>query len=179
MESQRHYLARLGLANSPKDAPELLAAKAAYRKWYKREKNKEYRKNRMYLKLMLLPYEKRKLQQAAKNHKQPLSTFIKSVSLAYLEKVYILPDETQLHKLEIAYRKVGNNINQIAKKCNSQTSTRYFDVVRLQNQVTTLEKETTKLLKKPMTLEKLIEKMLEQPQLLEKVKQHLQRKGYL
>jgi len=179
METQRHYLMRLGLAEAPHDSEKVIAAKKAYRAWYKREKNKEYRESRSYVKLMLLPAEKRKLKKAAGHHGKHLATFIKMIALAYLDKVYILPDEDQLRKLEIAYRRVGNNINQIAKKCNSQTSTRYLDVVRLQNQLSALEKETTKYLRKPMTLDRLVESLLKEPQLLDQVKRTLERKGYL
>lgn len=178
MESQRDFLLRLGLLHSS-DTTKVEAAKAEYRKQYKREKNKEYQKSRMYVRIMLLPKEKQKLSVAAKNHGKKLAVFVKEVVLAHLEKVYVLPDETDLRNLLISHRRIGNNVNQIARNTNESRKTRYMDVVRLQNQLFALEKETERYLRKPMTLENLVNEIGKKPELLLRTKKLLAKKGFL
>ena len=155
METQRQYLRRLGLLDSS-DPQRLQQAKAAYRKAYKQAKNREYRTSRHYLRLTLTSKEKSQLTTGAKRHRKALATYVREIALAYQKRVYILPSEDMLTRLETACHRIGNNINQIAKKCNSENSTRYFDVVRLREQVTALEKEVNRYLRQPMTLDQLI-----------------------
>ena len=177
METLKDYLARLGLSKDSE--PQALAnAKTDYTRWYKREKKRQYRKERCYVELVLTPKEKQVLVTGAKNHKKPLATYIREIALAYQRRLYILPDPSQLHQLEMAFRRIGNNINQIAYQCNAQGNTRYQNVVALQQRVTDLERSVTRHLVEPMTMERLIKiELPKHPELFPIVQRMLYKKG--
>ena len=177
METQREYLTRLGLWGSD-DFSKVEKAKIAYRKRYKRYKNREYYRTRCFVRLRLLPKEKKILSIGAKNHKQPLAKYVREIALAYQRKVYVLPDKQQLHNLEIGFRRIGNNINQVARICNARQEARYNDVVVLQQQLIALEKLVTSYLIQPMTLENLVKvELAKRPDLLATVKKLIQNNG--
>lgn len=48
-------------------------------------------------------------------HGKPLSRFIVHAAEAYLRRTYIVPDPTRIDDIELAMRRIGNNVNQIAR----------------------------------------------------------------
>ena len=88
----------------------------------RREYMREYqRKRRAQKKRIEVVYdwdEFRRLEREARAHGQKIAPFIKACADAYLEKAYIVPDEESVHELRVAMRRIGTNMNQIARKGN-------------------------------------------------------------
>lgn len=76
------------------------------------------RKKKKRVELLLDPKQVKALDGAAGNKK--LGPFILSAALAYIEGEYIIPDEDRIRSLELQLRRIGTNINQIAKKANRE-----------------------------------------------------------
>ena len=84
---------------------------------YQRE---ELRKKKKRVELLLEPAEHQVLYRSAQSHGKKLSPFIKSAALAYLNNEYLVPDEDRVRSFELQLRRIGTNINQIARKANRE-----------------------------------------------------------
>ncbi len=173
METFRDYLQRKKLLGI-KDEALLDQARKDYRKWYRREKNREYKKTHAVIRVTVPLPIKNRLLRGAKRHQRPLARYVRECALAYTQQVFIVPDEEQVHRVEVGMRKIGTNINQIAHLCNAKRSVSYLNVLKLQNQFSELEKVIEKHLRKPMTLENLIKKELpKRPDLIQVIERYI------
>ena len=179
METLHQYLKRLGLLTNPNPV-RLQQAKAEYQRLYKREKNQQYRRVNTRCEITLKPDEAKLMQKGADNHALKLASFVKQTALAYVRQVFIVPDQQQVTRIEIALRRIGNNINQAVHRLHAGNSSQYLEVVKLQQQLNALEKEVSRCFREPMTLENLIRVELpKQPHLYPLVHKLLKRNGYV
>ena len=83
---------------------------------------REYmRKRRVHQKRLELVYsldEYRRLEREAQRHGRKVTSFIKACVEAYLKKTYVVPDEEKVQELRLALRRIGTNLNQIARKAH-------------------------------------------------------------
>lgn len=87
-----------------------------YRKAYFQNYYYERKKNQHRLTLRLSKQENRLLKQSAKQQKErSLNTFIKKISLAYLEEKYVPRDTKPLDETIKELRAIGRNINQVIR----------------------------------------------------------------
>ena len=148
METLYQYLARNKLLENGNPS-QIKQAKKQYRKEYLKTKRKEYRKTRIRKEILFLNAEMKTISNKAKHHQIPIGRFIKQATLAYIHQKYILPDPSQLHKLEIGIRRIGNNINQIAYLCHRKKSVLLNNIKSLQQEVYALEHEIRERLSNP------------------------------
>ena len=87
------------------------AERAAHRAYFNR-----YRKERKrQLNLLIEPAHHARLKRAAKAHNLPLGRFVIASSLAYLGRQYLVPDPDQVRELSLELRRIGVNLNQLAR----------------------------------------------------------------
>ena len=78
------------------------------------------RKKKKRVELLLDPSDHQILSLSARGHRERLSPFIIKAALAYLDKTYLPPAEDDVRQLELHLRRIGTNINQLAKKGNRE-----------------------------------------------------------
>lgn len=85
-----------------------------------REQKRIYRQKRKEYSLILTMHEAKELKKFAQQKKMKVPAFLKSLIKAYSKKTeYILPDDNTLQNLILEMRKIGTNINQMAKYVNT------------------------------------------------------------
>ena len=109
------YCTEHGLDRAEIDADQLAVIEKAYKRYYNREKKRESRNRYHEVTIAFdLPTYNR-VRTAAKHHSSPVSLFVRATALAYLDKTFVLPDDTRLKEVVYQIRKVGNLINQWTK----------------------------------------------------------------
>lgn len=88
------------------------------RRQYMREYQRRVRTHQKRVELVFAEEEYVRLRQAAKAHGQKLSPFLKACINGYLERRYIVPADSKVRVLELELRRIGTNINQLARKAN-------------------------------------------------------------
>ncbi len=122
--------------------------------------------------IRLRPQELALLQQATKRHKSRLTVFIKQAALAYVQSVYILPDDTQIKHFERSLRQVSDAIHHIAQKAQDFTADQFQEI---QDLITILETSLHRIFHQPQKLETLLEEMVQNhPHLHTWVKERLE-----
>ena len=130
MESLSTYLKKRGLTkDSPPDL--LQAAKKEHRRLYQ----KEYQSNRKIkirrLGISLTPTEYRRLSRTANEHGLLVATFAKEAIMSYMDRRYVLPDNTTVLALELGIRRVGLNINQVVRHIHEKKTVEELDIDRI------------------------------------------------
>lgn len=92
---------------------------AQWRKAYQRAYHKNYGQKRIRKTITLSPVEDAQLQKAAEAYDLKMNDFLKETLFAYLNNVYVVPNQNQVQQLILQIRKIGTNINQIARHINS------------------------------------------------------------
>src|SRR5688572_29633808 len=95
------YLESVGILEKGTDE-EIKIAKKAYRKIYLSQYKKQQRSRKPEF-AVNFSHENReysRVKQAAKRHKMPITGFIRSAVLGYIESRYVVPDALQVAKLE-------------------------------------------------------------------------------
>ncbi len=106
-----------------------------------RELKREYRKNRKEYTLVFSSEYAFQLESLAKEKGMLVPEFIRSLLKAYQNDTgYILPKENELKTLILEMRKVGNNINQIARYINTNKAISINEFQTLQDRLSDLEK---------------------------------------
>lgn len=88
------------------------------RREYMREYMKKRRAGKKRVELVYDFDEYRQLERKARAHGRKVASFIKACVDACLEKAYVVPDEEKVRELRLALRRIGTNVNQIARKAN-------------------------------------------------------------
>lgn len=115
-----------------------------------REQKQAYRKTRKEYTLVFSIEDADQLEEFAKEKGMLVTEFIKSMIKAYQnDSDYILPKENELKTLILEMRKIGNNINQIARYINTNKSISLIDIQQLQDRLIDLEKLITTTLCNP------------------------------
>lgn len=142
---------------------EIKAAKKAYRKGYMLNYRKKQRVNKpefiVFLSRSNGDYSRILL--AAKQHRMPITTFLRASALAYTNKTYIVPDRLQLAELRQLLSQCLNEIQTIViqkEKYFWGKEQKFKDVER---RIGKLETEIKEKLKRPYTLEELVKREVE------------------
>lgn len=101
------YLSNNGILEKG-NAVEILQAKKLYWNEYKRKWRLEKRRNEKEFTISLTNDELSMLSKEAKRHKRSITRFIKESSLAYINKVYLVPDVIELRQIHQAISMVYN-----------------------------------------------------------------------
>lgn len=113
--------------------------------------------------LRLTPNEWKNLEKGAKYHKQKPTVFIKKAALAYLENVFILPDEEQIKRFEARIRQISNVIYRIELREGTVSKK---DFQQLQDLLNILEASLNQIFRQPPNLEDLLQQaVLDNPKL--------------
>ena len=88
------------------------------RREYMRDYQRKRRAGKKRVELLYGLDEYRRLEREARGHGRKVAPFIKACADAYLKKAYVVPDEDGVRELRLAVRRVGTNVNQIARKAN-------------------------------------------------------------
>ena len=102
----------------PPTKEEIEELKEDYWKSYRKKYNQGLKKRR--IDVTFNPQQFKKIEQAAKDHKIKKTTFTRQAVMAYIENSKIIPIDLskKTEKLTIEIRRIGGNVNQIAKKVN-------------------------------------------------------------
>lgn len=145
------------------------AAKKAYRKSYQRAYKRHQRSQRKEYQIQLTKEENKHICEAAKKHQLSPSAFIKKATLAYLQQVYVVPDNERVAQLEYLLSIAYSSINQITGK----TPQLSHDYERLSQIIEQLEREVTQALRHPPSLEMLIVKTIKSNPNFRKILTHI------
>ena len=113
----------------------------------------QYRKTKKRVELLCSEEEHKLLLSSALKHHQKLSPFILNCAFAYLKKGFILPDDSQVKRLEEALRRHGNNLNQLAYHANKNNSVSGNQLNAAIQIINRLENEIKELFFSPISIE--------------------------
>lgn len=148
MQSFKRYLDERGIDdNSPDEVKE--EARREYRRMYRRRYQADLRARTRRVELVLKKPDAKELESAAKEHGMPLATFIRHASLAYARQTYIVPDPETVRELEIGLRRIGTNVNQIAKHANTERQVTTLDLERVWDLLEELESVVSEAFRNP------------------------------
>jgi hypothetical protein len=85
------------------------------RRQYRKEYQSNYRKEHTRLEIALTEAQDRRLSEAAERHHIKRSAFVRKAAFSYLDRRYIVPDPELVRNLELSIRRIGTNLNQIAR----------------------------------------------------------------
>jgi len=122
------------------------------RKKYLKKYLKGYFKDKKRKELIFTKKEYSILQKIAKQHNTKVGSFAKKCVFSYLDKKYILPDQKQLNRLELDIKKIGNNINQVAKHSNKVKTMGLFDAMRINTNLLKMEEKIDTVINQPSDL---------------------------
>jgi len=132
IKSQQQYINELinAFSNTQKRMPtdeEISNFKKQYRQFYLREYRKEYRKKTTEIKMTFTNLEDKKFTKVADKFKKKKSTLGKEIILNFLNNKNTVSTDTEkeLQETIIQIRKIGANINQLAKLANQQRLSDY------------------------------------------------------
>lgn len=167
METLYQYLQRIGLFDY-EVSPEVLAeAKKQYRKEYQKEYQKQFRLKNIRKDIYFTPKEFKHLSSIARKQNKSIPKLCKELIFAYLQKLYVLPDDETVRQLELYLRGATNNLNQTVRYIHQRKELTLDDFAYLRNQVDTIENKVSQLLRSPLDLEKYLEDKIEHdPQLI-------------
>ncbi len=155
MESLIEYLFNSGVLENGTEE-DIAEAKKAYRKKYLRAKKEEYKQTRIRKEILLLPKEYSLLCKAAQKMGLKIAPYIKQAALSYTKKEFLLPSDSKVHDLEIAIRRIGNNINQVSFYVNYHKTVSQNEINALQYHLNQLEEEISKHFREPKDLLEII-----------------------
>ena len=118
------------------------------RREYLKRYQRELRRRMRRVELLFDQADYDRLQRAAQRHHMKMAPFIRASVLAYLNGVYIVPDEERVRQLELGLRRVGTNINQITARMHRAG----FDpsvITELHQHLAELEDELTRAFRDP------------------------------
>lgn len=155
----KKYLQKIGVASHhskeqiPLPLKEVKTSNAAKRQRNRRAKNKR-------VELYFSPEQYELVKANADGHSMKVAPFCKAATLAYFQKLFILPDLEVLHKLEVGIKRIGNNVNQCAFVANANRSINHDQIKQIARLVSELEVLVNESLTIPDDLESLIKKAL-------------------
>ena len=153
---------------------DIVMAKKAYRKAYLKSKKQEYRKAHKEVTIGIPKNEVLTLEKAAKGHNLTLPQFIRACTKWYCDQVFIVPDEGQVQELCLLLRKIGTNINQVAKIRNTLGLSHDEAVAEVQGQVNKLEDRIEAMFVSPPNLtDMLVTEAEKDPRFREKLRKIL------
>lgn len=143
-----------------------------WRKAYQKKYQELYGHKRIRKTISLNESEDTELKKAAQKHNMKLNDFMKQAIFGYLNQVYVVPNEEQVQETIIQLRKVGTNINQIARQVNRHRTTEKGQLNLIYTLLQQMEISIESNLCTPDSLEKKLKKALEnEPSYLQRIEQ--------
>lgn len=155
METLKEYLFASGILEygTPEEIEEV---KKEFRKDYLREKKRSFRSSHEEVTISLPLQDAATFEKNASYHNMKLAAYIKACVYAYVNQGFIVPDNKQIQHLELLLRRIGNNVNQIARTANAVEGNTAEIVTAIQSKVNVLEEELSQHLRQPLNLEVVI-----------------------
>lgn len=133
---------------------EIKAVRRAYRKLYKKQhKRKQRRDGREVSVLLSRSGELSRIASAAKKHKMSLPRFLKTATLAYLNKTYVVPDREIISKLIQLLADCSNEVQRITQSTGRLTWRVEEKCDAIERRITLLEDEVKRLFSAPPPVE--------------------------
>ncbi len=113
-----------------------------------------YRKERRYINCVLTLEEYNLLKNHAQASGKKPTAYFREAAFAYIGKRYLVPKgvEEQLNMLVAEVRKIGGNVNQLAKRANRMQKLTVWDAVRARERINQLEDRVKAFIRNPQTV---------------------------
>jgi len=170
-ETLEKFLQQHGINEN--SSPEKVAeTKSLYHKNYQKLYKQKRRKTLKYLRLELPQSDFDIIEKMAKRHQMKVATFARQSIFAYLSQRYLIPQTGELHQLKMEIRKIGTNLNQVARKVNQEQYPDYYQTVfNLKENVNELEQLIKSKFENPPNMIFLLEELFQNnPEMKEQVK---------
>jgi uncharacterized protein (DUF1778 family) len=151
---QIEWLAQHGLLS--KSAEEIEAAKAEYRKLYKRASKKLQRSLKKEYRPRFTEDEVKALKATASTHGKSVSTFIHHACLAYINQVFLLPNPTQVTAMEKSLARTYLDIRSIKERLEKGSGNPRIELLNLMRRIEEYEIELRAFLRNPPLLTTLV-----------------------
>ncbi len=145
-----------------------------YLKHYQRDLRRRMRR----ADILFDPSEYERIKRAAVDHNMKLAPFMRACINAYLNQHFIPPDADRVRHLEMAILRVGGNINQIAKRVNTNKVADQPDINAMNRHLAELEDAVSFALREPPDLLQLIaERIQKDPALSKRIQNLIEEQG--
>lgn len=156
------YLDETGVLDNGTEE-EIEKARKTYKKKYILEYKRKQRGEQKEFTVLLKKEEYRKVGSEAKDHRMTVARFLKTATLAYISKTYIVPDREQVARIEQTLLQILNEIQTLAKR-NKILYT--LNPAEIEKCIERMETAITETLRNPPTMEELLQN---NPALQEKI----------
>ena len=119
------------------------------RRRYKKEYQETFRKEHTRLEITLTKAQHGRLSEAAARHGMKRSSFAREGLFAYLDRRYIVPEPDVVRNLELGIRKIGLNLNQIARHVNTRRVAEVADIASANKLLIELEEIISRAFRNP------------------------------
>ncbi|HTB30847.1 MAG TPA: hypothetical protein VK808_02415 [Bacteroidia bacterium] len=135
---------------------EIKSAKKQYRKDYLLTYKQKQRKEKKEYTVMLSREngEFERITVAAKKHSLPVTVFLKTATLAYLNQYYIVPDRAQLAKMEQLLAQCLNQVQTITRTKEKYSWEREQKYEAIEKRIIQLENQIREVLSNPPLVSK-------------------------
>ena len=140
-----------------------------YLKRYQRALRRRMRRAEM----LFDPDEYERIKRSALRHNMKLAPFMRACINAYINQHFIPPEPDTIRHLELAILRIGGNINQIAKRVNTNKVADQPDIDAINQHLAELEDAVSFALREPPDLLQLITKHIQKDPALSKRIQNL------
>ncbi len=147
---QLEWLAERGALS--KGAEEIEAAKAEYRKLYKRASKKLQRTLKREYRPSFTETEVEVLKASASTHGKPVSTFIHHACLAYINQIFLVPNSAQVTAIEKSLARTYLEIRSIKERLEKGSSNPRIELLNLMRRIEEYEVELRAFLRNPPQL---------------------------
>ena len=101
------------------------------------------------MEILLMPSESKRLATEARKHGKRKATFAREAMFAYMDRRFVVPDDEVVQRLELAIRRIGTNLNQIARRVNENRVVTELDVEHANRLLAELEQVVTAAFRDP------------------------------
>jgi hypothetical protein len=151
---QIEYLAGLGVLS--KSVEEIEAAKAEYRKLYKRASKKLQRSLKKEYRPRFTLDEIQALKASASVHGKSVSTFIHHACLAYINQIFIVPNPMQVTAMEKSLARTYLEIRSIKERLEKGSGNPRLELLNIMRRIEEYEIELRAFLRNPPLLTTLV-----------------------
>lgn len=131
---------------------DLQEVKKEHRKEYFKQKQEEYKKKWRKIVLRFSYEELEQIDTIAQNHNLKRATFLKKCVFAYINDVFILPNDKQVNILENSINKIQQNINESIRYVHLNQNISREDLEVIKQQIHRLELVVSKSFRTPPNL---------------------------
>lgn len=133
-----------------------------WRKAYQKSYHKQYGKKRIRKTITLTLNEDAQLKKAIKKYDLEMNAFLKQCIFSYLNQAYIVPEKETVEELIMQIRKIGTNVNQVARHVNGKRYAEQEQLDVLYGFLARIEAKIEEHLFNPLLLDDALKKALEE-----------------